>query len=371
MQEKQKKIIRWVSLILIALTALIVWRVNYEIDFMMDDEWYSTVLYADTPIRNLSDIIRAQIWHYFNWGGRSMAHALLQLILLTGEHWADILNTGMTLLLGWLACEVSGRRGFSYWFAALGMILGLNANWKMSMFWEAGAANYLCMTGFLLAFLFCYLKYEEKNLPGIVIWILPLGLIAGWSNENMGPAVWILSLMVILLRHREHKKVPVWMYLGNISCLAGSILMIVAPGNFVRSEETGEEAYSLLWRLYLRCYGEAKGVMEYLFPTVLLTLFALIVCKGMLKEKLDRNTILLLLGALLSWGALILSPHYPDRASFGTMTLLICATLSMTGKIVDRQKENAWMFYGCAVLVWLRGMYFLVEYLGLCWGWIK
>ena len=371
MQEKQKKAIRWISPVLIALTALIVWRVNYEIEFMMDDEWYSTVLYADTPIRNLSDIIHAQIWHYFNWGGRSMAHALLQLILLTGEHWADILNTGMTLLLGWLACMIADRRKLPYWFAALGMILGLNANWKMSMFWEAGAANYLYMTGFLLAFLFCYLKYEEKNLPGIVIWILPLGLIAGWSNENMGPAVWILSLLVILLRHREHKKVPVWMYLGNISCLAGSILMIVAPGNFVRSEETGEEAYSLLWRLYLRCYGEAKGVMEYLFPTVLLTLFALIVCKGMLKEKLGRNTILLLLGALLSWGALILSPHYPDRASFGTMTLLICATLSMTGKIVDRQKENAWMFYGCAVLVWLRGMYFLVEYLGLCWGWIK
>ena len=179
MQEKQKKAIRWISPVLIALTALIVWRVNYEIEFMMDDEWYSTVLYADTPIRNLSDIIHAQIWHYFNWGGRSMAHALLQLILLAGEHWADILNTGMTLLLGWLACEVSGRRGFSYWFAAIGMILGLNANWKMSMFWEAGAANYLYMTGFLLAFLFCYLKYEEKNLPGIVIWILPLGLTAG------------------------------------------------------------------------------------------------------------------------------------------------------------------------------------------------
>ena len=333
MQEKQKKAIRWISPVLIALTALIVWRVNYEIEFMMDDEWYSTVLYADTPIRNLSDIIHAQIWHYFNWGGRSMAHALLQLILLAGEHWADILNTGMTLLLGWLACMIADRRKLPYWFAALGMILGLNANWKMSMFWEAGAANYLYMAGFLLAFLFCYLKYEEKNLPGIVIWILPLGLIAGWSNENMGPAVWLLSLLVILLRHREHKKAPVWMYLGNISCLA--------------------------------------GVMEYLFPALLLTVFALIVCKGILKENLGRNTVLLLLGALLSWGAMILSPHYPDRAAFGTMVLLICAILSMAGKIADRQKENVWMFYGCAVLIWLRGMYFLVEYLGLCWGWIK
>ena len=163
MQEKQKKAIRWISPVLIALTALIVWRVNYEIEFMMDDEWYSTVLYADTPIRNLSDIIRAQIWHYFNWGGRSMAHALLQLILLAREHWADILNTGMTLLLGWLACMIADRRKLPYWFAALGMILGLNANWKMSMFWEAGAANYLYMAGFLLAFLFCYLKYEEKK----------------------------------------------------------------------------------------------------------------------------------------------------------------------------------------------------------------
>lgn len=60
--------------------------------------------------------------------------------------------------------------------------------------------------------------------------------------------------------------------------------MIAAPGNFVRSGETGEEAYSLLWRMYLRCYAEAKGIMEYLFPALLLTVFALIVCKGILKE---------------------------------------------------------------------------------------
>lgn len=370
-QEKQKKIIGWLSLALIILTGVIVWRVNYEIDFMMDDEWYSTLLYADTPIRNFSDIISAQIWHYFNWGGRSMAHGLLQLILLAGEKWADVLNTAMTFLLAWLICMVSGKRKIPYYFAALGLILGLNANWKMSMFWEAGAANYLYMAGFLLLFLFCYLRYEEKSLPGIIVWILPLGLIAGWSNENMGPAVWILSLLVMLMRRREHKKIPVWMYLGNISCLAGSILMIAAPGNFVRTEETAEESYSLLWKIYLRFYSEAKGVMEYLFPTLLLTVFLLFLCKGIFKEKLGRETLLLLLGALLSWGAMILSPHYPDRASFGTMALLICAILQMAGKCVERQKENAWMYYSCAVLIWLRGMYFLVEYLGLCWGWIK
>ena len=110
MREKQKKIMQWSSLALILLTGIIVWRVNYEIDFMMDDEWYSTLLYADTPIRNLGDIVHAQIWHYFNWGGRSMAHALLQMILLTGESWADILNTAMTFILAWLICQAAGFR---------------------------------------------------------------------------------------------------------------------------------------------------------------------------------------------------------------------------------------------------------------------
>ena len=38
MQEKQKKAIRWISPVLIALTALIVWRVNYEIEFMRSEE---------------------------------------------------------------------------------------------------------------------------------------------------------------------------------------------------------------------------------------------------------------------------------------------------------------------------------------------
>lgn len=70
---------------------------------------------------------------------------------------------------------------------------------------------------------------------------LLLGLIAGWSNENMGPTVWILSLVVMLLRRREQKKIPVWMYLGNISCLAGSILMIDGTGEFCPQRGDGGE----------------------------------------------------------------------------------------------------------------------------------
>ena len=74
---------------------------------------------------------------------------------------------------------------------------------------------------------------------------LTLGLLAGWSNENMGPAVWVMSLIVIVLGLREGRRAKPWMITGNIACLTGCVFCIAAPGNFVRSlqaEEAGIRA---------------------------------------------------------------------------------------------------------------------------------
>lgn len=157
-----------------------------------------------------------------------------------------------------------------------------------------GAANYPYITVVILLFAVCYLKelpdggketmyaagkgvkagettadgkdrITGKGLPGITFWIIPLGLFAGWSNENMGPAVWILSLVVISCVVREKRKVPVWMMLGNLFCLLGSVMVIVAPGNFVRSAQASDREYGLLWRLFLRGYAESRAALDYLF----------------------------------------------------------------------------------------------------------
>ena len=157
------------------------------------------------------------------------------------------------------------------------------------------------------------------------------------------------------------------MVLGNLACLAGSAVCILAPGNFVRSAQAEESQYGFLWRLFLRCYGESKGALEYLFP-VLLVLFFLLILYGRAPGK--RNE-LLLFCALLSWGAFLLSPHYPDRASFGTMLLCICVILSLTRKLLQRKIQLIWPLWGIAAFIWLRGMYFCGEYLAIVWGWIR
>lgn len=396
MKTKSRRIMWIVTGILTVVSVVVLYMTHRKVPFMMDDLWYSTMLSDDTPIASLGDIVKSQIWHYNNWGGRSMAHGILQLTLLAGEQAADVLNVAVTFLLAGTVCLVAGERKRPALLAALAMLLGLNANWKMSMFWQSGAANYLYITVFILFFVFCYLREigdagsqtaevsdtwktppETKaepvpgSLPGITLWIVPLGVVAGWSNENMGPVVWILSILVILTRFRERRRVPPWMILGSIASLFGSIMVIAAPGNFVRSSQAADKEYGVLWRFFLRCYAESRAMLEYLFPVLLVLAVALLVGRFALQIPLGRRNGILLLLALLSWGAMILSPHYPDRASFGTMAILVCVIVSMGGKIVRRRADLVWPLWAASALVWLRGMYFCGEFLAICWGWIK
>ncbi len=399
MKEKSRKIMWITTGILILISAAVMYVTHRAVPFMMDDLWYSTMLSDETPITSFADIITSQIWHYNNWGGRSMTHGILQITLLLGEHAADILNVVMTLLLSFVICVMARNRTLPAFWAAMAMLLGLNANFKMSMFWQAGAANYLYITVFILIFAWCYLRElpesgvlvpgkrtpeperkplgkdeavpAPKHLWGITLWIIPLGILAGWSNENMGPAVWLLSLAVILLSVKEKRRLFPWMVLGNISCLAGSILVVAAPGNFVRSGQVDSNDYGFLWKCFLRGYAESAAIEVHLFPTLLVLGFMALICKGILRQELGRRNVLLLLSALLSWGAMILSPHYPDRATFGTMALLICVIISLAKKIVSVRKDLSWMLWGITLLIWLRGMYYCGEFLGITWGWIK
>ncbi len=377
--ENSRKKLTYITLAILVITAVIVFYANRIIPFMMDDIWYSTLLDSDKPITSLGDIIHAQTWHWHNWGGRSIAHGLLQLIILAGEGFADILNTLWLFVLSFtiILCSGTSSANLKNKLAVItltsGLIVGLSANWKMSMFWEAGAANYLYITAFLLFYMFCYLREVEgvvKPLPGIVFWMIPLALIAGWSNENMGPTCFIVSLIVMFLTKKRTSRIPFWMIEGSIICFIGCILCIAAPGNFVRAAEA-EKEYGILWKLFLRCYGECKALFSFQILTLLTLAAVLVISISVLGIKLKKTEIIILVAALLSWGAMILSPHYPDRATFGTMCLMISVIVSRSIFIIEKKKEALWPLYLGAVLIWLKGMYDIGEFIAIYLGWIK
>lgn len=371
--DKKRILRRIAGLMFFAATLFIIYLGNDSVPIMMDDNWYSTRLFDEQPITGLKDVIDAQTWHYFNWGGRSIAHGLLQLVLLTGAFGADIINIIFNALLALVICKAARVKGPVYVAMIWGMLYGLNANWKESLCWQSGAANYLYMTTFVLFFIWCYvraLEGQDKALPGAVLWMIPLGLIAGWSNENMGPTAWVLSMGIMLYLWYKERKWNWWMLIGNVTCLIGSLLVILAPGNFVRADEIVNDK-GLLWRVFLRCYSESKAMFEFLSPTLLMLAFALLVGIGICGIKLSKSNVVYLLGAVLSWGAMILSPHYPDRATFGTMVFMICVIITIAGDVVKQRPALKPWILGVGGVIWLRGMFFLMEYTCIIWGWIK
>lgn len=324
--------------------------------FMMDDFWYSTNLATGEPLDSFMDIIEGQIWHYLNWGGRSITHGILQLTLMSGEFAADIINMSMTLLLSYMICILCNKRDLFTFGCAAVLTVSLNANVQYSMVWQAGVVNYVYSTVWILAFLRQYLRaLEQPQAPALPLctwWMIPLGLITGWSNENMGPACFAGTVMVMIyVVHNLKEKLPLWMLTGSISSLLGSILVILAPGNFVRSATIAP--MSLGETLYARLFSMLRAGTDYLFPSVLfMTVLILIYTFGM-KQKLIITDYLLLAIAVLSYGAMALSPHYPDRATFGTMVLCIILILRLINRILILKPLGRKAIYAGMASLWL------------------
>nr|WP_304577613.1 DUF6056 family protein [uncultured Acetatifactor sp.] len=346
----------------ILILAVMEWLGHRRIPFMMDDLWYATNLATDRPLQGLGDVMESQVWHFLNWGGRCVTHGILQLTLMCGELGADMLNMVATLVLGWMVCVTAGWRKPFCFLCASSLIVALNANVKMSMFWQAGTVNYVYSTVWILAFLWPYLRQTEEpeadDLPLVNLWIWPLGLMAGWSNENMGPASLVTALAaVVYLVKGKKRRLKAWMAGGPAACLLGSILVVAAPGNFVRAQAV--EKLPLGAFLYERLFSMLRAGADYLFPAALLLAAVLLFWTVCLKERLRPAQWMLLALAVLSYGAMVLSPHYPDRATFGTMVACIALSLSVLKGILAKRRDMGIYAGGMVLCYWVYGVYVL------------
>ena len=347
----------------------------------MDDLWYATNLVTGEPLHSLGDVWQSQVWHFLNWGGRSIAHGQLQILLMWGETAANIANM---IALAALIClilkhaSVAKTNISKLSLATAGFLIILNINWYQTLFWESGACNYLYMTTWILLFLYPYmkaLKSPEFRPKLIEAWIIPLGLIAGWSNENMGPTAFLATLAVIIITKKKTNKIIPWQIEGAASALIGSALCILAPGNSVRVIEAAstDTSKSLLWRAFIRCYETTNGLLYYLaIPLLTLGILAYIYV-AVLGKKLELTQMLFICMAIVSWGAMILSPHYPDRASFGSMVFLLIPIINILGEIMNTnsQDQNSKAQGLLCLLIWLIGIFRPIVYICQQLGWIK
>lgn len=364
MEEKKRKWYRCGTWIGIAVLYFAAFGLHRGTPFMMDDIWYGTNLATGEPLSSLWDVFEGQAWHFMNWGGRSITHGILQLTILSGEWMADILNIIMTALLARMVCILADAKKPEWFLLASVMIFGSNANMRMSMFWQAGVVNYVYSTVWILAFFGMYLSVlmnpGRERPPGAFLWMPILGLMTGWSNENMGPAAMVVALgITVYLWKKQQMKPQVWMVEGILFAFAGSLLVILAPGNFCRAATITYRGFGDM--LYQRFLSMVTATAEYLFPILAFTVLVWLVYHFFCGEHLDRGQIALLVNAVLAHGAMVLSPHYPDRATFGILVLCVILSISMLVRIYrNHPKTGLWML-ASGLAFGIRSIYLMLE----------
>ena len=105
--------------------------------------------------------------------------------------------------------------------------------WSMTtMFWLTGSCNYMWMSLVQMIFLLPYVQALRTKPPKNFWLIIPLGLMAGWSNEAGALATICLTIFIIRLCKARRS----WMTAGLVAAIIGCAFMILSPGNLIRME---------------------------------------------------------------------------------------------------------------------------------------
>lgn len=296
---------------------------NHYTTLIADDYNYSFCFGHRTT--GIMDILQSQYHHYFEWGGRVVAHSIAQIFLMYDKFVFDVANTFAYLAM--ILVVYFHAIGKFKFYPLLFLLINLLFFLCMPVFgqvflWVVGACNYLW--GPLLVFLYLvpYRLQYSKATPVIANKLLSvifglMGVIAGWTNENLGLTLAFLILVFIYLYWCEHKKVYLWCVCALIGSVIGAIALIVAPGNFVRMNAGHYEI-----NIFKNFFEITRLMFKGNFLLLPLSIFFsfILFCK---KETDFKIVSVYMLGMLVSMYVMIGAPYFADRAKLGTLAFCI------------------------------------------------
>lgn len=115
----------------------------------------------------------------------------------------------------------------------------------VTLYWLSGAANYSWGAAVWLGFLCLYRRLAitgQTDQPALLCgwrrWacLLPLGFLAGMTNENNIPGTWILLVLLFACCRVRKRRLPLWFYGGAAAHVAGALCMLLAPGVAARMQ---------------------------------------------------------------------------------------------------------------------------------------
>ena len=256
-----------------------------------DDYDYSLIWGTMQHVGSFSDVLQSMWNHYLTHGGRMVTVFGLDLFLWLGKIWFDIANavifTGMIILLYFHAIrQVSlskapcllGLAAFLAWLAL--------PHFGEVAVWKSGSTVYLWSGICVALFLLPYNLHLAGRLHwghGMAVPMFFLGILAGWSVENL--AVTVVTLTFLLSAYCWKKKMlKAWMPAGMVGAFLGFIGILAAPGNYVRyGEQSGGKG--ILIHIGNQFAGNGEMLL-YVLPVILLLV---LVWRGLKISLLEKQ----------------------------------------------------------------------------------
>lgn len=340
------------SIICLIIIFLMILVLNLLTPLVADDYAYATA-------SSLVEVFQLEKIQYMNWGGRSVAHVFARTFLMLPKIVFSLMNS---IVFVTLICILNffslGKLDLTHpkpLVLISGFIL-LFAPWfGQTTLWLTGSCNYLWMATIIFAFLLPYRLNYDHPIRFNFIYLIIFGIGAGWSNENAGGSALLYLLLMGFIELIIHRKRNYSAYIiGFSSCLFGFLMMILAPGNYIRAAQlpplTGVYAY----------VHQANQLLEVLFTSDkgMFTLVLIgLVCIGMLiGSKNAKQSILTIVLAMLCGFAcsiaMILTPVtiYYDRSQFAAALWMIIAGVSGINAVSTLAKRSITINGLCALV---------------------
>lgn len=347
-------------LIISSLIFIVMFILNCYTPLIADDFGYSLNL-SKEHLTGIKDIINFQILHYRFWGGRIVAHTLAQIFLLFPKMIFNTLNSLCFCFLIYLIYRISEKKEKPYLLLVIFfLIYFFTPRLGQTTIWLVGSCNYLWTTTIML-----FLIYEENKKKNDTIknqiFLLLLGIIAGWTNENTALGLIIYQITTILYLKKDKKNIEKYKVWGLIGTIIGYLILMIAPGNYVRNN-TYEKKGLLIITLITRIQNITIGMISNLFPLIIGIIILISIYKYQ-KKKINKKSICIICAALVSIYSMIISPTFPERAWFGGFIFLLIAVINMLAEL-NIEKEKV-VYYIIIDSLLITSLIFYVDYSNL------
>ena len=344
MIKKSKRII---LILILVFVFIFMYLLNMKTMMVSDDYIYHFVFTGRTPtssthlVSNPIEIFTSMVNHWHLWGGRVSLHYLLQFTFMFDINIFNIVNSVMFVILGILIYKhaTKSKDNILLIIFIYAMLFLFMPQPGSTIMWKSGSANYLWSSVLILSMTLIYknhhdgYKIKDNVINNILIFIL--GLIVGCCNENSGCALILAECLFIFLYYFKYQKVPVWAIMGLIATIISYVILIIAPGNYIRAEVMYPAKDYSLNGIFKQFLTLTNLSYNYLKITIIITIITFILTMSKIKEKKDfikkySVQLVFILFTICSIYSLIVSPAYPERCFvFGFIYLLVIISMNI------------------------------------------